>query len=171
MAPILETERLRLRRMTMDDFDNIYAILSDPVAMKYYPQPYDREGTLKWIQWTLDGYEKHGAALLVVEKKDTGEFVGQVGPVMQNVDDEDLMEVGWLLLRAQWGHGYATEAAKTCHEYVFNVLGLDKVIALIRPENTPSCRVAERLGMTIWKETMRKGLRHYVFIKKKDNRG
>ncbi|MGE5508446.1 MAG: GNAT family N-acetyltransferase [Chitinophagales bacterium] len=165
MPTVLETERLRLRTMTMDDWILLRGILTDPVAMKYYPKPYDEQGTRDWVQAMLNRYERDGVALWIVEKKETGEFVGQVGPLVQKVDDEELMEVGWLLLRDQWGHGYATEAGEACHRYVFDVLGLDKVIALIRTENTPSRAVAGRLGMTVWKETMRSGLKHLVYVK------
>ena len=160
---ILETERLTLRKMTMDDEDHLLGILSDAVAMRYYPQVYDREGTRAWIQRQLDRYAKTGIGLWIVELKETGEFIGQVGPMYADVDGQEEIEIAWLLLRKHWGKGYATEAAAACREYAFGKLGRDRVIAFIRPENTPSRRVAERLGMTVWKETMKNEIRHLVY--------
>ena len=57
---ILETERLRLREYTKDDFEALYEILSDPVTMQHYPKPYDAAGTKRWLDWSLDNYQKYG---------------------------------------------------------------------------------------------------------------
>jgi RimJ/RimL family protein N-acetyltransferase len=51
----LETERLRLRPYTLDDLDALFGILGDPETMAYYPEPYTREGTLRWIEDNLRG--------------------------------------------------------------------------------------------------------------------
>ena len=51
---ILETERLILREYTMEDFQDLYGILSDPVTMRHYPKPYDEAGTVRWLNWSLD---------------------------------------------------------------------------------------------------------------------
>ena len=56
------------------------------------------------------------------------------------------LEVGWLLGRPHWGRGLATEAARAALDHAFNVVGAERVISLIRPDNHPSIRVAERLG-------------------------
>jgi RimJ/RimL family protein N-acetyltransferase len=59
----------------------------------------------------------------------------------------DETEVGWVLHPSAWGHGFATEAGRACVEWGFGELGLPYLTAMIRPENSPSIRVAERLGM------------------------
>ena len=56
----LETERLILREYTMDDFDALYEILSDPETMKHYPKPYDEAGTNRWLTWSLNNYKEYG---------------------------------------------------------------------------------------------------------------
>ena len=64
---ILETSRLRIRPYTPADFDDLYAILSDPETMRYYPKPYDSAGVTRWINWCLNSYETHGFGLGALE--------------------------------------------------------------------------------------------------------
>ena len=66
-------------------------------------------------------------------------------------------------MRQRWGHGLAPEAAAACIDWIFNERYADHVISLILPENAPSARVAEKLGMRPWRETIHAGLRHTVW--------
>ena len=75
---MIETERLRLRKYTPDDFDALYEILSDPETMQHYPAPFDEERTRNWIRWNLDNYEKYGFGLWAVILKETKEFIGDI---------------------------------------------------------------------------------------------
>jgi RimJ/RimL family protein N-acetyltransferase len=88
--------------------------------------------------WELRGY-----GLWVVER--AGELIGRIG--LLNPEGWPGLEVGWLLGRHAWGHGYATEAARASVEYAWRELGAQELISLIAPDNTPSQRVAQRLGM------------------------
>lgn len=148
----LETERLVLRPFTTDDLDGIHAVLSDPISMQYYPAPFAREQSRRWIEWNLGHYRDHGHGLWVLESKDTGELVGDCGLIPQTVDGQREVEVGWHVRRDRQRQGLATEAARECVRYAFEDLGLERLISLIRPENVPSRRVAEKLGMTVEKE-------------------
>ena len=67
-----------------------------------------------------------------------------------------------------WGQGLATEAACACRDFGFARLPVDRFISIIRPENLPSRRVAEKNGMTVWKEVMRVGFPHVVYSIRKD---
>ena len=95
--------------------------------------------------------------------KSTGEMIGDCGITRQQVEGEWLYEIGYHLRRDLWGQGLATEAAIGCREWGFATLPVNRLISLIRPENLPSCRVAERNGMTMWKEVAWRGLRHRVY--------
>jgi [ribosomal protein S5]-alanine N-acetyltransferase len=86
------------------------------------------------------------------------------GIILQQVEGESLYEIGYHLRRDFWGQGLATEAAIACRDWAFANLKTDRLISLIRPENLPSRRVAERNGMTIWKEVNWRGLAHYVYF-------
>jgi RimJ/RimL family protein N-acetyltransferase len=160
---ILETPRLRLRELQQSDFAELYAMFDDPLVMRYYPSTRDEKGTQQWIDWIRDRYAKHGHGLWAVERRADGEFVGQCGLLLQEVDDTNEVEVGYLFKSSQWHRGYATEAARACKEHAFHHLGTASVISLIRPINKPSRAVAERNGMTIDKTTTFRGYETLVY--------
>jgi len=152
--PTLETKRLRLRPLLIGDVESLHRIQSDPVHMRFYPHPFSVQDTEDWIAWTRDNYVRNGFGLLAVEDLVSGEFLGNVGPVLQRVDGVDEIELGWSITPGRSRQGIATEAAIACRDWVFTQVRADHVISLIRPENDPSRGVAQNLGMTIWKQTM-----------------
>ena len=162
-AAVLMTERLRLRRLTDDDFSPLFAMFQDPLVMRYYPGLKDEDQTRAWLDWNTTEYAQCGHGLWAVELHDGGEFVGQVGLVRQSVDGADEVEVGYLLRSEHWHKGYATEAATACRDYGFQFLDRMRLISLIRPENEPSIRVAQRVGMQREQLINRKGMDHWVF--------
>ena len=83
----------------------------------------------------------------------------------------DEIELNYFLLPDFWGKGYATEAARACMSLAFDVLGAEKVISLIRPENVPSRRVAERNGMKIERQVMHAALPHLVYAMSREEFG
>ena len=152
MEVALATERLLLRRLSLDDADRLLGIFSDPIAMRYYESTRDRAQTEGWIRWSLAMYAERGHGMWAAIEKQQNRFVGQVGLVAQEIGGETELEVGYLLLRSCWGNGYATEAARACCDYGFRELGAERLISLIDPRNEPSQRVAERLGMRFERE-------------------
>jgi ribosomal-protein-alanine N-acetyltransferase len=160
---ILETPRLLLREFIPEDADALAQILSDPETMRYYPAPYDRAGVEQWIARNRLRYVDDGVGLWGLELKSTEEFIGDCGIIRQQVDGERLYEIGYHLRHDFWGQGFATEAAIACREWGFAHLKAERLISLIRPENIPSRRVAERNGMTIWKEIVWRALPTLVY--------
>jgi [ribosomal protein S5]-alanine N-acetyltransferase len=163
MHIVLETPRLVLREFVPSDAAALVRVISDPETMRYYPAPFDRAGVEEWIARNVRRYATDGHGLWALDLKSTGEMVGDCGITLQEVDGEHLPEIGYHLRRDLWGQGLATEAAGACRDYGFTHLKADFLISLIRPENLPSCKVAGRNGMKIWKETTRQGLRHSVY--------
>ena len=163
----METERLLLREFVPSDADALALVLCDPETMKYYPASIDRDGIQQWIERNLRRYAEGGVGLWAMVLKTAGEIIGDCGIIRQHVEGEYLYEIGFHLRRDHWGQGLATEAAIACREWGFANLKVDRLISLIRPENVPSRRVAERNRMTIWKEVDWRGLRHYVYAVKK----
>lgn len=162
---ILQTDRLFLRELTLEDADLLSGIFSDPETMQHYPKTLNREETETWIKTILNNYKNYGAGMWACHLKTTGEFVGQTGlHFHDNVDGLFEVEVGYLFLRKHWHNGYATEAAKACMNYGHDKLGYERIVSLIRPENLPSRRVAERNGLAIEKEIDYKGIRCYVYV-------
>jgi len=160
---ILETARIQLREFTPEDADALVRVLSDPETMRYYPAPYDRAGVEHWIERNRQRYQDDGVGLWAMELKKTNELVGDCGIICQQVEGEYLYEIGYHLRRDLWGQGLATEAAIACRDWAFAHLKTERLISLIRPENLPSRRVAERNGMTVWKEINWPEFTHYVY--------
>ncbi len=160
---ILETPRLIMREFSSDDTDDLSAILSDPETMRFYPAPFDRDGVEEWIARNLRRYAEDGCGLWAMILKASGELIGDCGLTLQSVEGVDEIEIGYHVCRDQWGNGLATEAAGDCRDFGFAHLPVDRLVSIIRPENRTSRRVAEKNGMTVWKEVMRRNLPHLVY--------
>jgi [ribosomal protein S5]-alanine N-acetyltransferase len=164
---ILETSRLSLREFTMNDVEAMEAVLGDPVTMQYYPAAFDREGVESWIEKNLARYQRDGHSLWAMLLKDTDELIGDCGCALQEVEGRNEVDVGYHVRRDLWGKGYATEAARACMGYAFGKLGAKRVISMIRPENVPSRRVAEKNGLTCEKVVFWGGYEHCIYAKNK----
>lgn len=151
MNYVIETKRLKLRELTQNDFDNLKAILFDEETMSYYPKPYDDAGVQKWIDWCLACYKKRGFGLWAVELKD-GTFIGDCGITLQNIDNEDVFEIGYHLNKKYWRNGYASEAAKAVKKYYFDNTNYDEVYSYMNVDNLGSRGVAINNGMKFIKE-------------------
>jgi len=149
---LFETERLYLRKITPDDFDDWRKILSDAETMKHYPAPYDDAGVRRWVDWTLNNYEKYGFGLWAIILKETGEFIGDCGITMQSINGRMLPEIGYHLNKSFWRKGYASEAARKCTEYAFEVLHFPAVYSYMTSANIATRGVAVRNGMKFIEE-------------------
>ena len=161
--PTLETERLILRELQPGDLDALAVVLGDPVGMEWYPHPFSRDETRAWIERDRGGYAELGFGHLGVVLRETGELIGDCGPTILEVEGAQEVELGWHIRLDLWGRGYATEAAIASRDWMFDGRGLDRLIALVRPENAPSCRVAEKIGMHVDRTIDRRGWRHHVY--------
>jgi [ribosomal protein S5]-alanine N-acetyltransferase len=160
---VIETPRLLLRHYTLDDVDALSEILCDRENMRFFPNRFERKDAEEWIQKNLRRYADDGIGGWALLLKPDGGFGGYCGLVYREVDGVRELEVGYALARRFQGRGLATEAARACMEYAFTQLREGHVISLIRPDNLPSRRVAERNGMKVEKETEFAGLPHLVY--------
>lgn len=160
---VLETSRLVLREMDMADLDCIAAMLTDPEVMRFWPRPYTRDEAAGWIERQMDRYRRDGCGYWLALSKQLGRPVGQAGVVMAEIDSVVQPGLGYMIDRAFWRQGYATEAASGSRDWVFEVMGRPRVITLVRPENVPSAGVALKLGMVEEKRVMHEGYEHIVF--------
>ena len=168
MKIVIETMRLWLREFIPADANALALVLSDAETMRFYPAPFDRAAVEDWIARNMRRYEIDGHGLWALDLKANGEMIGDCGITLQPVDGEILPEIGYHLRRDMWGQGFASEAARACCEYGFSQLKAEFLISLIRPENLPSRKVAERNGMKVWKRTMRAGWVHDVYRIKRE---
>jgi ribosomal-protein-alanine N-acetyltransferase len=164
---VLQTQRLILRELVPQDLDALHQVLGDPETMRFYDHPFSRDETTLWIERNRERYDEYGFGLWGLELVETGTLVGDCGLTMQRVDGRLDVEVGYHVNRAYWRRGLATEAAIACRDHAFGVLGLDRLIAIILPENAPSQGVARKLGMEVEKEADHGGRRHLVFAMRK----
>lgn len=131
--------------MTMADVDDVTAMLVGFDPMRGDRPPSTRDDAVRWIEWQERNYAEHDFGLWVVETHD-GTFVGDCGLTVQDVEGTPHVEVGYHLLPQMRGQGYAREAAGAVRDCAA-AHGVDHLVALIRPENTPSQGVARSLGM------------------------
>ena len=146
---ILETERLLLRQLTAEDRPALCAILQDEEVMYAYAHAFSHREVDEWLQNQLTRYRRDGFGLWAAVRKSDGAVIGQCGLTWQQWGERQVLEVGYLFRRSAWHRGYATEAARACRDYAFSVLGAEEVFSIIRDNNLPSRRVAERNGMTV----------------------
>ena len=149
---MIETQRSILRKYTLDDFDALYEIMSDPETMQHYPAPYDEEKTRNWITWNLDNYEKYGFGLWAVILKETGEFIGDCGITLQNIDGEILPEIGYHIHKKYWRRGFAKEAARAVRNWGFRNTQYDIFYSYMKYTNIGSWSTALANGMKKVKE-------------------
>ena len=150
--PIIETERLLLREYTLNDFDALYEIMSDPETMQHYPAPFDKARTRRWIEWNLENYAQYGFGLWAVVLKKTGEFIGDCGITIQNIDGEMLPEIGYHIQKKHWRKGFAKEAARAVRDWVFRNTDYDTVFSYMKYTNVGSWSTAIANGMKKIKE-------------------
>lgn len=164
---VLETERLLLREMTQDDFNDLREILQDPCVMYAYEHDYTDEDVQVWLDRQITRYEKYGFGLWALVLKETGEMIGQAGLTMQPYNGGEIPEVGYLLKKKYWHSGYAHEAAESTRNYAFNELKMAKVYSIIKWNNEASKKVAESIGMEKEKEFIHEcngiDMPHYLF--------
>ncbi|HEY8505178.1 MAG TPA: GNAT family acetyltransferase [Gemmataceae bacterium] len=142
----LETDRLVLRMFRESDLDAYAEMCADAEVMRFLGdgRPMSRPEAWRHMAVVLGHWQLRGYGLWAVEERASGEMVGRVG--CWRPEGWPGLEVGWALRRAWWGRGYATEAARAALRFAFAELGQAHVISLIRPGNSASVRVAERLG-------------------------
>ncbi len=140
--------------MTDDDLDEMTAVLGAPDATRPGRRQRTREDAERWIAWNQRNYAELGHGLWVVETHDA-QFVGDCGLTIQDVEGEPFVEVGYHVHLALRGRGLATEAAAAVRDAARDA-AIPHLVAIIRPENLPSQRVARKIGLTlerrVWKD-------------------
>ncbi|MBN1881351.1 MAG: GNAT family N-acetyltransferase [Deltaproteobacteria bacterium] len=152
---ILETSRLCLREIHTDDYKSIGSILQDIDVMYAWEHAFSDEEVIQWIDENIMRYDRDGYSYWAVIEKTSDRLIGVTGLISEEADNENYVGIGYIYKKSHWGNGYAFEAASACIDYAFNVLHLREITAQIRPENTASRKVAERLGMSIKKQFIR----------------
>ena len=146
---ILETDRLILCRLTLDDAAFILDLLNDSLFLRFIGDKgvRTRSDARKYIlNGPVDSYERHGFGLYLTKLKDGAVPIGICGLLKrESLNDVD---VGFAFLPEFRGHGYASESASAVLDYARTILGLNRIVALTSPDNNGSIRVLEKLGLS-----------------------
>jgi len=142
-APTLHTERLVLRPHKLSDFEPLYELFGSDRA-RYMGGPFEAKKMWYWIaaevgSWNLQGFGSWG-----VDRQSDGAFVGQIGINMPHHFPEP--ELGWVLLDAFEGHGYAFEAAQAARDWYWSATGATTLVSYVHRDNARSAALALRLG-------------------------
>ena len=140
----IETDRLLLRPIQLEDFDAYAEFVRDPDAARFVGGPQVRSAAWRSFMTLAGAWHLQGVSMFSVLLKDSGEWIGRVGPWFP--EGWPGTEVGWGIVPQQWGKGFATEAARATMDWAFEELGWDEVIHTIDPENVASIAVARKLG-------------------------
>lgn len=141
---LIETKRLRLRPMEIGDLDEFVALHADPEVTEFI-RPLDPTAAEERLGRDKSEWRERGHGLLAMLDRKSGAFLGRCG--LKHWPQFGETELGWVLRRDAWGHGYATEAARACIEWGFTELDVPYLTAMVNRDNVRSIRVAERLGM------------------------
>jgi RimJ/RimL family protein N-acetyltransferase len=154
----LETERLVLRLPALADAEGAAEYLADPEVMRYLGGvTLPREDAPAVVQKWLDRWDANDVGPFAIERRADGRFLGRAGLLVWDTRDwrhatvpvageHAQLELGWVLARAYWGNGYATEAAHVVRDWARAERGVERLISLIHADNARSQHVAERLG-------------------------
>jgi RimJ/RimL family protein N-acetyltransferase len=161
-----QTERLRFRMLLENDFDTWIDLFKKDGVGNFLGMasiPTSEEQCEKWFEITMNRYENDLGGMNVLMDKNTGEFIGQCGLLVQEVDGITELEIGYSILPKFWNQGYATEAARKCKEYAFQHNFADSIISIIHIDNIQSEKVARKNGMVLDKKTVFKEMPVNIF--------
>ncbi|MEN8928108.1 MAG: GNAT family N-acetyltransferase [Flavobacteriales bacterium] len=142
---ILTTDRLIIREFDISDAKAMFDLNSDKEVLKYTGDvAFESVGKTKDFLSNYPDYEKNGFGRWIVELKGTNEILGWCG---LKKHEDGKVDIGYRFYQKEWGKGYATEAARACLEYGFELLELEEILGNSAIENKKSIRVFDKLGM------------------------
>jgi ribosomal-protein-alanine N-acetyltransferase len=144
---MLETERLLLRKFTLEDLDELIELRSDDEVIKYLGgrRLQNPDAIARRLQFYIDCYSKFGFGMSAMIWKETNEMIGWSG--LQPLDDTPEIEVGYGMIKRFWGKSIGYECATAWLSYGFEKASLERIVAVASPENTASWRIMEKCGM------------------------
>lgn len=161
--PVLQTPRLVLRPFREEDVDLLAKLMANADFMRFSLSVFSRKQTIAFLDKII-GWQRRGlpSQFAVIHRADN-RLIEYCGFFHQQVDGIEEIEIGYRLDPDYWSRGLATDAAQAVRDHAFGDLKLQRVISLIHPDNAPSRRVAEKIGMNLEKEIVFRGFPTLVF--------
>ena len=146
---LFTSERLGFRTWEESDIPGMIRINSDPVVMEFFPEIPSEEKTREFVYRMQRQFEETGFCYFAVDKLENGNFIGFIGFSEQTFEAEftPCIDIGWRLAKEDWNLGYATEGAKRCLQYAFEVLELREIMSICPEVNKNSEAVMKKIGM------------------------
>jgi RimJ/RimL family protein N-acetyltransferase len=150
-AWILETDRLRFRRLVPDDLDELFELYGDAEIRRYFPEgTLTREQTREELEWFLNGHPQHPElGLWATIHKPSGRFIGRCGLLPWTIEGRHEVEIAYMIAKPYWGQGLGSEAARGILGYARTGLGLARLVCMVDPANVASIGVARSIGMSL----------------------
>jgi RimJ/RimL family protein N-acetyltransferase len=145
---VLESDRLALRRLSLDDAPFILNLLNEPSYLQFIGDKGVRtldDARNYILAGPMDSYDRHGFGLYLTTLKDDGTPIGVCGLLKR--ESLDAPDIGYAFLPAYWSRGYAFESASAVLAYARSALGLTRLVAVVSPDNVRSIRLLEMLGL------------------------
>jgi RimJ/RimL family protein N-acetyltransferase len=149
-SPVLQTDRLVLRRWTDGDREVFARINADPEVMRYRLRTLTRQESDNLIDDIEACFNQNGFGMWAVEQTEDARLIGFIGLEVASEDMpfRPLIHLGWHLAVDAWHHGFATEGAAAVVDFAFDDVGMSEVVAHTAARNERSRAVMRRLGMT-----------------------
>lgn len=144
---VLETERLILREVSFNDFQELSKILQNPKVMLPWNELFTNQELKRWIADNIRQYKRYRTGYLAVIKKSDFSFIGIIGVVKLHIKNAKFYELGYVLKEKYRGKGYTTEGVKSYVKYIFNCLNVKEIFVKINKENINSEKVIQHLKM------------------------
>ncbi|HEU5098048.1 MAG TPA: GNAT family N-acetyltransferase [Roseiflexaceae bacterium] len=144
---MIETRRTIIRPYTEVDIARVAPILTDPLTMAFWPQPFSEDAVAGWVRRAIASFAASGLGRMLIEQRDGGTPIGDCGIMESEVNGRQEYDLGYIIHHPYWRQGYGIECARACLEYGIGTLGLRRIVANMAHDNVASARVAERLGM------------------------
>jgi RimJ/RimL family protein N-acetyltransferase len=147
-SKILETERLIIRQLSVEDAPFIFELVNEPSWLRFIGDKKVRtidDARNYILNGPIESYERNGFGLYLIELKETGAALGICGLIKRETLKD--VDIGFAFLPKFWGKGYAVEAGAAVIELGKTAFGLRRIVAITSPDNHSSIKVLERLGM------------------------
>ena len=159
----LETDRLVGECFRLDHYDQLCRLHRDPVVMATLGGVRSPEATRAFLQGKMDHWRTHGFGYWMFYQKETGRFAGRGGIQHIEIGGRAEVEVGYTVVAALWGRGYATEIARGLIAVGFDQLGLDDLVCFTLMGNRASQRVMAKAGFAFERTVTHEGKPHVLF--------
>ena len=163
---IFETERLVVRSYTMDDFDNFYRLNGDEDVMRFIRPAQSKKHSQEFLQKIIAAYaERPGMGRWAMFFREDNQFAGSFAIIP--IENSDQLQLGYALIKENWGKGYASESVKGGLQYAFGHLGLTEIAGITYPENIPSQKVLLKNGFVFEKTFLEEEKELHLYIYKR----